>query len=334
MVTWDDHEVENNYADVDLRTATSTRSPFLRRRAAAYQAYYEHMPLRRRRCPRPRDMRVYRRSLRSTWARSTCSTPASTAPTSRAATGHRLRERSTRPHDAGRRPGAVADGGPRWAAPAGTYRAAGDDGRVDFCPDRAACSIDPWDGYRAERDRLRQFLADRRPNPIVLTGDIHTHWVNDLKVDFDDPSAEVGTEFVGTSISSGGDGEDPTTMRRSSAGTSSSSSSTVSAATCAAGSTPRSGAPTTAWSPTSFARGGRRSAPAGRSPSARARPDWPASTLSRSHQLDPVTVRVAYEAQSAAALAHAVGRLLGLDALLGQPLSVPSRSETVTAMWL
>jgi alkaline phosphatase D len=43
----------------------------------------------------------------------------------------------------------------------------------------------------------------------VLTGDIHTNWVADLKADYDNPeSATVGTEFVGTSITSGGDGMD------------------------------------------------------------------------------------------------------------------------------
>jgi len=43
----------------------------------------------------------------------------------------------------------------------------------------------------------------------VLTGDIHSNWVNDLKADFRDPrSATVATEFAGTSISSGGDRPD------------------------------------------------------------------------------------------------------------------------------
>jgi alkaline phosphatase D len=52
------------------------------------------------------------------------------------------------------------------------------------------------------------FLHDRRvPNPVVLTGDIHTNFVNDLKLNFDDSkSPTVGVEFVGTSISSGGNG--------------------------------------------------------------------------------------------------------------------------------
>jgi alkaline phosphatase D len=48
----------------------------------------------------------------------------------------------------------------------------------------------------------------------VLTGDIHTNWVNDLKPEFyRDDSPVVATEFVGTSVTSGGDGSDvrPTT---------------------------------------------------------------------------------------------------------------------------
>ena len=70
--------------------------------------------------------------------------------------------------------------------------------------------MDKWDGYPADRARLMTFLHDRRPsNPIVLTGDLHTNWVNDLKLDFDRPASPVvGTEFAGTSISSSGDGVD------------------------------------------------------------------------------------------------------------------------------
>ena len=45
------------------------------------------------------------------------------------------------------------------------------------------------------------------PNPVVLTGDIHSNWVNDLRVDDRKPETPVvATEFVGTSITSGGNG--------------------------------------------------------------------------------------------------------------------------------
>jgi len=69
-------------------------------------------------------------------------------------------------------------------------------------------SMDKWTGYEVARDRLLKFLADHSiSNPVVLTGDVHCNWVNDLKADFQNPSSPtVGTEFVGTSISSTGDG--------------------------------------------------------------------------------------------------------------------------------
>ena len=69
--------------------------------------------------------------------------------------------------------------------------------------------MDNWSGFVQSRTRLMQFLAEARPaNPIVLTGDIHSHWVADLKLDFDDPSSPtVGTELIGTAVSSGGDGD-------------------------------------------------------------------------------------------------------------------------------
>ena len=78
--------------------------------------------------------------------------------------------------------------------------------------DTQTFSMDKWDGYVRERTRLMTFLAETRPsNPIVITGDIHSNWVADLKLDFDNPSSTVvGTEFVGTSVTSNGDGSDST----------------------------------------------------------------------------------------------------------------------------
>jgi alkaline phosphatase D len=69
-------------------------------------------------------------------------------------------------------------------------------------------NMDAWDGYRAARGRIQQGWRDRNVrNPVVLTGDIHSAWANDLKADYAGASsAVVGTELVCTSISSGGDG--------------------------------------------------------------------------------------------------------------------------------
>jgi alkaline phosphatase D len=59
---------------------------------------------------------------------------------------------------------------------------------------------DPWTGYPAARRRLVDTLATA-PNPVVVGGDLHGTYVSDLCRD--DGSA-VGTEFCGTSITTGG----------------------------------------------------------------------------------------------------------------------------------
>ncbi len=68
--------------------------------------------------------------------------------------------------------------------------------------------MDKWPGYAYERMQLGRFLADRRiPNPVVLTGDIHSNWANELRVDDRNPDTPVvAVEFVGTSISTTGNG--------------------------------------------------------------------------------------------------------------------------------
>jgi alkaline phosphatase D len=74
----------------------------------------------------------------------------------------------------------------------------------DPTPSQELFNLDQWDGYVAARNRLLEFFQKEHiRNPIVITGDIHSSWVHDLKADFNNPhSAIVGTEFVGTSISS------------------------------------------------------------------------------------------------------------------------------------
>ena len=68
------------------------------------------------------------------------------------------------------------------------------------------CGIVPEFSFAA-RARLYDFLAARKPaNPVVISGDIHSNWANDLKPQSFDPRSPVlATEFAGTSISSGGD---------------------------------------------------------------------------------------------------------------------------------
>jgi alkaline phosphatase D len=69
-----------------------------------------------------------------------------------------------------------------------------------------AFSTDDWDGYPANRTRLlKRIQQSQVSNPVVIGGDIHSFFANDLKLDFDNPASPViATEFVGTSISSYG----------------------------------------------------------------------------------------------------------------------------------
>ena len=60
---------------------------------------------------------------------------------------------------------------------------------------------------------ITNYLTYGRARPLhvydtdKLTGDIHVNWVNDLQLDFQDPKSPlVGTELVGTSMSSSGNG--------------------------------------------------------------------------------------------------------------------------------
>ena len=60
VMSFDDHEVDNNWAGDTTEEEVPTEV-FLLRRAAAFQAWYEHMPLRRAQLPRGPHIQMYRR---------------------------------------------------------------------------------------------------------------------------------------------------------------------------------------------------------------------------------------------------------------------------------
>jgi alkaline phosphatase D len=215
FVTWDDHEFENNYAgDLSERGGVDP-AEFLLHRAAAYQAYYEIMPLRRRSLPRGPDLQLFRkasygrlaelfmldtRQYRSDQPNNDRASDLNAAALDRRKTLLGARQRTWLETGLAASPGA-------WNVLAQQVMM----GMVDRTPGAARLySMDQWPGYAHERMALVRFLAERKvANPVVLTGDIHTNWVNDLRVD--DRRSElpvVATEFVGTSITSGGDGTD------------------------------------------------------------------------------------------------------------------------------
>ncbi|MDR1990668.1 MAG: alkaline phosphatase D family protein [Acidobacteriaceae bacterium] len=220
IVTWDDHEVDDNYAGPFDRQLDPVEQ-FLVQRAAAYRAYYEHMPLRRGSLPTGPYAQMYRHvafgDLASFFV----------LDTRQYRSDQPCNDGVHEPCDGVRDPSAtmLGDVQEQWLFN-GLHRSARRwhllpqqvmMARVDLAPGPdEKISMDQWSGYDVPRTRLLNFFATRKPsNPVVLSGDIHNNWVNDLKVDFLDPaSPTIGTELVGTSISSGGDGVDfPDSMR-------------------------------------------------------------------------------------------------------------------------
>lgn len=214
LVTWDDHEFDNNCAN-DLSEERDVHPvDFLIRRANAYQAYYEAMPLRARSLPAGSSMLLYRR-----------------APFGRLADFLVLDTRQYRtdqPNDDRRAPlneSAMAHNNTmlgteqrNWLcsqliqSPA-TWNVLAQQvmmGMVSraVVDNQPTYSMDQWPGYAYERMQLVKFLDERRiANPVVLTGDIHSNWVNNLRIDDRQTEAPiVATEFVGTSLASGGNG--------------------------------------------------------------------------------------------------------------------------------
>ncbi|MGH9935091.1 MAG: alkaline phosphatase D family protein, partial [Blastocatellia bacterium] len=204
IVTWDDHEVDNNYAS-DVPEDSQTRSAFLERRAHAYQAYYEHMPLRRSSLPRGSELRLYRRLRFGDLAEF------SVLDTRQYRTDQPCGDGSKTLCPEALDPKATMLGADQerwlfnnldkskalWNVIAQQVMVA----RWDSGPGpERRLSMDKWGAYPAALNRLLKLLHERKPsNPIVITGDIHSNWVAGLKADFDNPdSAVVGTEFVGT----------------------------------------------------------------------------------------------------------------------------------------
>ncbi len=212
IVTWDDHEFENNYAN-DISEKNIAKEAFLLQRAAAYQAYYEHMPLRRSCLPNGPVMQLYRQASYGNLAEFFV------LDTRQYRTDQPCGDGLKVPCDATFDPAAtmLGDAQEKWLttglkASKSKWNVMAQQvmmARVDQKRGvEAAFSMDQWPGYEINRRRILRTLHDNKiNNPVVLTGDIHSNWANELLVDFDDlGSKAVATEFVGTSISSGGDG--------------------------------------------------------------------------------------------------------------------------------
>lgn len=216
IVTWDDHEVDNNYAGLVGENAFESEEQMHLRRAAAYQAYWEHQPVRLTRAKSWADLTITRTadwgSLARFWVLDTrqyrsdqaCGDGMKVVPC-----GDWNDPSRTLMGDAQER--WLVDGLGRssstWQVLAQQVMMAPFDTRPG---EQQQLSMDQWSGYPVARDRLLKAIAERaKGKTVVISGDIHASYVNNLLEGFDRPGRPVvAAEFVGTSMSSGGDGYD------------------------------------------------------------------------------------------------------------------------------
>lgn len=217
LVTWDDHEVDNDYQAGESEDWQEPEA-FVKRRAAAYQAYYEHMPLRRIAIPRPDEMRLYQRSVfgdlvdiamidnRQYRSPAACRTKEKGG-------GQVMTAACKELFDDGRSLlGAAQE---RWlngvfSRSKSVWTVVGNGemfSRLHQKKDgEEGWWTDDWNGFPRARERVIAAMTRTKvANPVFVTGDIHSFWVNDVKQDFRNPSSPtVATELVGTSIASAG----------------------------------------------------------------------------------------------------------------------------------
>ena len=215
--TWDDHEFANDYANNYDGQHYETAPEYMVRRAHAYKAFYEHMPVRKTQMPQGPHLQLYRRfSFGDLISMNVLDTRQYRTPQP---CGNKTKPLCDEVMD----PKATMLGAKQevWLFDGlekskARWNVLGQQVPLmqRLNPKRGTdrYNLDKWDGYRVPRARLINFLDQKKiANPVVLSGDVHEHQVGDLKLNFDDPSLKtVGSEFVTTSISSKGDGRNMT----------------------------------------------------------------------------------------------------------------------------
>jgi alkaline phosphatase D len=219
LVVWDDHEVQNDYAGT--HSLYDDRG-FLAQRAAAYQAYYEHMPLRLSALQegvaglaRGAELRLYERvafgrlahfhllDCRQYRDAPVCPEGGTVSTKTVCQSPHPERSLLGKAQEQW-----LEEGIESSAALAVPWNVLSSQSR--FTPGNyreglgVMASRDRWDGYPEARQRLLQGVQRYRPrNPLIVGGDIHYNWVARVHQDpYDVASPVLASEFIGTSISS------------------------------------------------------------------------------------------------------------------------------------
>ena len=236
LMTWDDHEVQNDYAgltagDSGIADIFSNPADFAMRRAAAYQAYYENMPIRPSTLTKSMavmtsgaEMRIYQRldvgqlasfymlDTRQYRDRQLCSKDGKLGASvvnpaicvdwlnpKRTLLGAKQEQWLNSEFETAKHRGST------WQVMAQSTLF----GSRDNNPGKEQGFFnDGWDGYAPARKRLTDALQKHAvQNPVMLGGDVHENWVGYLKADYSQTAAAqaapaIGVEFCGTSITS------------------------------------------------------------------------------------------------------------------------------------
>jgi alkaline phosphatase D len=212
IITWDDHEVDNDYAG-GVSEEDAPTGEFLDRRAAAYQVWYEFMPVRLE-APTGPDLDIYRSFAHGDLVRfHVLDTRQYRSDQQRgepfvAQLGEAVQVRIDEP---GRT--MLGDAQREWLLEGAEASTATWDvlaqqvfmfgGNAIRDADPPVVVVDTWDGYAEERRTLLERMAGTVDNLVVLTGDFHSAAVAELRADpFDQSLPVVGTELMATSISS------------------------------------------------------------------------------------------------------------------------------------
>ena len=215
LIIWDDHEVVNDYRGLNAPGAKST-SAFSARRSAAYQAYFEHMPVRLRVRPNAGGVNLYQRSIfgdlvqidlldtRQFRSDHPCLEENGAAPSwVNCDASSPERTMLGRAQETWLRRG-FGVGQTKWnfvvqTTQMSTYeRTFGTEKKY---------SSDRWDAYPAARERLVDLVASQEAgHTILLGGDIHAFFAREYVDRRRDES--IATELICGAISSGGGGDD------------------------------------------------------------------------------------------------------------------------------
>ena len=225
LVTWDDHEVSNDYAGLERGQSGNISFNFAAQRARAYQAFYEHMPLRASALIKSieglaqgAELRIYGQ-----------------VPYGKLANIYLLDDRQYRDKQVCNKSDGHGSGfinpdqcedwfnpkrsllgleQTKWldqafanaqkdARPWNVVAQQTIFGRRDF---RIGAGYtlwnDGWDGYSAARQQMTQSMQNKAlKNPVLIGGDVHENWVGHVMADaYKDDSAKLGVEFCGAGI--------------------------------------------------------------------------------------------------------------------------------------